>query len=327
MLTANVGIGSQVVQNDFDSMPIYKDIHDVTDSFGNVFVRIPKFYIRKEVTPSKYSPMISEDKLPGFYLPHCFWDFENNKELPYCDIAKYEGSLSADGTKLESKTGATVHVNENIVNFRNLARANGKGYGIMDIHMVDVIQTLFRVEFATMHSQSIHPGATSGNSEPLLTGTTDGVAASSGAMGTAGTFAFNYRGIENPWGDVYEFIDGLNINDRQAWVCKDMEEYASNVFANPYEKIGYINHDTNDYVTEMGYDPLFPFIELPVKGGGGTSTYYADYYYQNTGQRVAYFGGRWSFGSAAGLSLWLLNFSSGAADAGIGARLLRKPLP
>lgn len=54
-LIANIGIGSQVVQNDFDAMPVYKDMERVTDSHGNVFVRIPKFYIKKESIAGKYS--------------------------------------------------------------------------------------------------------------------------------------------------------------------------------------------------------------------------------------------------------------------------------
>ena len=46
-LVANAGVGHSVVTNHFDSLPIWGEIRDVTDSLGNVFVRIPKVYIRK----------------------------------------------------------------------------------------------------------------------------------------------------------------------------------------------------------------------------------------------------------------------------------------
>ena len=92
-LTANVGVDDQVVYNDFDSVPIFGDIHDVTDELGNVFVRIPKLYIRKKDAENYKSWQVSNTKLPGFYLPWCFWDFENQRELPYVDVGKYKASL------------------------------------------------------------------------------------------------------------------------------------------------------------------------------------------------------------------------------------------
>lgn len=325
-LIANIGIGSEVAQNDFDSMPIFREMQEETDSYGNVFIRIPKFYIRKDVSGSKYEVLISKEKLPGFYLPALFWDFEKEKELPYFLYGKYKASLSDDGLRLESKPGKKPLVSRNIVQFRDLAKANGDGYQINDIHGIDVLQTLFRVEFKTMHSQSIHPGFTSGNTESATTGGTDGLVASSGAMGTGGGYQFSYRGIEDPWGNVYEFIDGININEHRAWVCRDAEQYVSNVFASPYEQLGYINHNADGYVTEMGFDGNLPFAEFPTAVGGGAATYYADYYYRAEEQRIALFGGDWSFGANAGLSFWLLIEGSSGAGSIAGARLIRKPL-
>lgn len=325
-LIANIGIGNEVVRNDFDNLPIYREMIEELDEYGNVFIRIPKFYIKKEKADGVMSRFISKEKLEGYYLPKVFWDFENKRELPYFLFGKYNASLSADGTKLESKSGTSPLVNQSIVNFRNFAKANGKGYQQLDIHAVDVLQTLFYVEFATLNSQSIHPGFTSGNTEPLESGFSAGIKASSGALGTSGTNGFMYRGIENPWGNVYQFVDGVNINDHQAWVCRDARQYASNVFASPYEKLGYVNATENMWVTEMGYDSNNPFAEFPVSGGGGTTTYYADHYYQNAGQRIARFGGYWSAWSAAGLSCWSLAHSSAGAWSHVGGRLLKLPL-
>src|SRR5690625_693115 len=46
-MEADVGIDGQLVQNDFDKAPIWGEIEEVQDSYGNYFMRIPKFYIRK----------------------------------------------------------------------------------------------------------------------------------------------------------------------------------------------------------------------------------------------------------------------------------------
>ena len=323
--TVNIGIGNQVVQNDFDAMPIYKEMKEVTDDYGNKFIRIPKFYIHKENTAGKLAIRISKEPIAGGYLPHCFYDHVANKELPHIDVGKYLASLSTDGTKLESKTGVTPLASKTITVFRNLAKANGSGYQQLDIHVIDVLQCLFYVEFATLNSQSIHPGYT-GGSEAKLSGGTDSVVAASGAVGADNTHQFKYRGIEDLWGNVYQFVDGVNINDNQAWVCKDARDYASNVFASPYEKLSYVNLDTDGWLTEMGYDPNRPYAQFPIKGAGGATTYYADNYNQNVGQRIARLGALSSSGSTGGLTAWDMSNDSSYVSSGIGSRLVRKPI-
>lgn len=319
-----IGIGSQVVRNDFDNLPIYKEMKRVTDDYGNVFVRIPKFYIKKTSTAGKLAVQISKTQIPGSYLPKCFWDFTKNKELPYVDVGAYLASSS--GGKLASKAGVKPLVSTSIVGFRTLAQANGPGYQQMDIHVVDMLQCLFYVEFATLNSQSIHPGLTGGE-ESGTTGTTDGVAASSGAMGIGNTHQFKYRGIEDLWGNVYQWVDGVNILDQQAWVCENAANYASDIFASPYVKLSYKNATNNGYVRTMGFDANRPYAQFPtVTTGASATTYYADNYYQEVGQRAALFGGFWSAGSYAGLSFWHLRDSSGLVSSRVGGRLVRKSL-
>lgn len=319
----DIGIGNQIVRNDFDNLPIYKEIKRVTDDYGNVFVRIPKFYILKTSTAGKLSIQISKTQITGSYLPKCFWDFTNSKELPYVDVGAYLASLSGD--RLESKSGVSPLVATNIANFRNYAKNNGPGYQQLDIHAVDMLQCLFYVEFATLNSQSIHPGYT-GGTEAKLTGGTDGVVASSGAAGTDNTHQFMYRGIEDLWGNVWQFVDGVNINDNQAWVCEDAAQYQSDVFASPYQKLSYVNASSNGYVKEMGFDRNRPYAQFPIELGAGSTTYYSDNYYQNEGQRIALFGGRWSYGLDAGVSFWALYDTSSHVGSSLGGRLLKKPL-
>lgn len=329
-MVANAGVGSQVVQNDFDSAPIYRDITEVTDSYGNVFVRIPKFYIRKTDSANLRTWQISEYPHPGFYLPWCFWDFANQQELPHVDVGKYIASLGTNN-RLESKPGVMPLSSRTIIDFRTYARNNNtgglQGYQQYDIHVHDIITVLFYVEFATLDSQSIMAGLTSGSAY-AESGLTDGVVASSGSptSNTSGAEPCQYRGIENPWGNVYQFVDGVNIDNHQAWVAKNAEDYTSNVFAHPYEQLGYINYSANGYTTAMGFDPSLPFAEFPTAVGGSNSTYYADYYYRGTGQRIALVGGVRDSGAVAGVSCWRLSYASSDSGAGIGGRLLKKAL-
>ena len=411
-MIANAGVGMNRVGNSFDTAPIFGEITTVTDTYGNVFIRIPKFYIKKVDTAGFKSWQVSKTKYPGFYLPWCFWNFTTGQELPYVDVGKYKATLS--GGKLCSVSGGFPYVNDTIVNFRTYAKANNtgvagtNGYQQLDIHAVDMLQTLFYIEFATLNSQAIMAGWTGGQytathlatfattggnqivvanataalysvGQPISVGTTQGgnqvfygrtitainvydgsdkaivfdgapvniaignflyntgwkngfssgIAASSGSMvsNSSGLQSCCYRGIESPWGDIWQFVDGLNINNGQAWICQNAASYASNAFANPYLELAYADYGTNDWVSAMGYDPANPEMALPTAGGGSPSTYYSDYFYQSaSGQYIAFIGGSWGYGANAGFSCWNLSYSSGVASIIIGGRLLRKPL-
>jgi hypothetical protein len=155
------------------------------------------------------------------------------------------------------------------------------------------------------------------------------IAASSGSpvSNSSGLQPCSYRGIESLWGDIWQFVDGVNINNSQAWVCQNAASYASNAFANPYLELAYANYGTSDWVSAMGYDLANPELELPTAGGGSSSTYYSDSFYQNaSGQFIALIGGNWSSGAGAGFSFWDLNVGSGNTNVDVGGRLLRKAI-
>lgn len=404
-MTAAAGVGLTPATNSFDTAEIYKDITEVTDGLGNVFVRIPKCYVKKTDGVNSKTWQVSKSPLSGGYLPWCFVG-AGGAELPHVDVGKYNASLGA-GNKLESKAGKAPLVNVNIVQVRGYAQANGAGYQQLDIHVVDLLQTLFYVEFATLNSQAIMAGFTVGawstshvataaesstnriivanataanfvagqaisvgtslggnqifygrtltsidvvdasnkalnfDGTPVniavgnivyntgwVSGFSSGIAASSGSLisASSGKGACKYRGVENPWGSIWQWVDGLNINDYRAWVCKDAASYASNLFAAPYEQVGYLNHNADGYVTAMGWDANLPFVALPTAVGGNTTTYYSDYYYRNSGQRAAILGGAWGDGAAAGVACWYLSIASSHADVSIGGRLLKKAL-
>ena len=406
VFVSNVGVDSNVVVNDFDKALIWGEMKQVTDSLGNTFIRIPKCYIKKTDTTNLKTWQVSKTKYKDFYLPKCFWDFTNSRELDYVDVGAYNAS-SADGIKLDSKTGTYPLINKTIVQLRTMAKANGAGYQQLDIHVVDLLQTLFIIEQGTIQSQSKVAGFTAGQFTAThlatatetaanriivatataelyevgqtisigtsqsasnifygrtITGKTvidasntaiefDGtavdiavgnmlyntgaksgfsanIAASVGSpvSNSSGKFPFAWHGIENLFGSIYQFVDGVNINNSQAWVCPDAASYASNLFTAPYEKLNYVNCTADGYIKEMGYDPAHPYASFPATVGGSLSTYYGDYCYQSTGQRIALSGGRWSTGTLAGLLFWDFASLSSNASPALGGRLIKKPL-
>ena len=153
-------------------------------------------------------------------------------------------------------------------------------------------------------------------------GGTVGLTSSSGtAIGANGRVSVSYRGLEDLFGNVYEWIDGVLINDHVGFVCLDPKKYADTLTEN-YKALGYSNATTDGYAGEMGYDSNFPFAEFTTNTTGGTTTKYCDYYYQATGLRAPVVGGYFFDGAIAGLRLWYLRYSPSSANINFGARLI-----
>ncbi|MEG3036892.1 MAG: hypothetical protein RR832_04980, partial [Bacilli bacterium] len=332
-MTANVGVDQTTPKNDFDNAEIYKDMVDVEDTYGNQFVTIPKFYIKKTVTGDVWEWRISKVKKDNdYYLPACFYDEVKSKELPYILVGKYDASET--GGKLESKTGVMPLVSRTIDQFRTLATSNNQsgvtGYQLLDIHALDAIQVLFYIEFATLNSQSKMQGYANSNTESIVNGITDAVTASSGSKisNTDGKNAMKYRGIENIYGNVWQFIDGVNLDNINSdfYISKDASKYVSSNFTGTYSKItGYKKLSTDGFVTKMGYNSTFPFLQMPTAVGGNAGVKYGDYYWQNNTQenKILLFGGAWAYGPAAGISYFDLLSSSTYSDSDVGSRLLK----
>ena len=151
----------------------------------------------------------------------------------------------------------------------------------------------------------------------------DSLGMKSGCLVDDSKHAMIYRGIENWFGNIFQWVDGINIKDYQAYICYDPSEYESDKFTSPYKALGYVNCDTEGYAKNLGFDINDPLVRFPTEVGGGTNTYMSDYYYKNTGNRVARVGGTLSGGAYDGAWSWLLYSTSSTAYWGIGARVLK----
>ena len=153
----------------------------------------------------------------------------------------------------------------------------------------------------------------------------DSLGMKSGCLANDSQHAVIYRGIENIFGNVFNWIDGLNIQNYQAYICRNPKEYISDKFEVPYIKLGYVNCNEKDmYIKKLGFDEKNPDIALPIEigGGAGSSSGMCDFYYSSEGNRVAHVGGNFNNGSNAGLWYWNCNNSSVTSNLNCGARLL-----
>lgn len=155
-----------------------------------------------------------------------------------------------------------------------------------------------------------------------ITGQCDDLGMKSGCLNNDGYHSMIYRGIENIFANIWQWVDGINIKDHLAYICKDHSKYASDKFDGDYKPLAYTNCDTNGNPKTLGLDVDEPFFRFPTSIGGGTSTYMCDYYWQNTGNRVARVGGTFYDGASDGLWCWYLYYTSSNAGWSVGARVL-----
>ena len=152
----------------------------------------------------------------------------------------------------------------------------------------------------------------------------DSLGMKSGCLVNDGKHNVIYRGIESIIGNIFSFVDGINIKDCVAYVCYNPKEYVSDKFESPYEKIGYINSKQEGYCKALGFDINHPLIQLPTEIGANSTSGTTDYYWCTaTGNRVARVGGASYNGANDGLWSWTLNATSSYSHWPCGARVLK----
>lgn len=326
-------VGASEITSDFDKCFPWSDMCEVVDESGNVFIRIPKFY--SKVTKNAngtYKHQLSGFRYDGFST--LFVDGKGN-EIDYVLVGKYEASGSA--AKAESKSGKTCLVNITLPGMRTACAANGEGYQQYDFLIDAIIKELFLIEFATTNSQSIMKGWTDGsNSAALQTGHTDNVKTASGSWNTNheagdtgcntdGHHACKYRGIENPWGNVWKWCDGITFSSEKVYICLDPTKYKSEDTSQPYNYVGK-RAMSNGYCKKVEHFERYPLLGYTSEIGGSENTYYSDYYYQSSGGTVLGVGGYWNGGSSAGLWCWVGYYTASISYSSFGGRLCYKPL-
>ena len=141
-----------------------------------------------------------------------------------------------------------------------------------------------------------------------------------------------YRGIENAFGHIWKWTDGINIeikNDAdggtsKVYVCTDPAKFIDSGYSG-YEFRG-LEARTDGYVKELIFGEFGDIMPLLV--GGGSTTYHCDYHYtsvSSTSLRGVLFGGAANDGSGAGFACAYSVDAPSLATALLGSRLCFLP--
>lgn len=321
-MTATATIGTVAGSSDFDNCYPWSGIARETLSTGDVMVKIPKFYFQRYREENVEHIRIAEKATSGFTLHPAF--NHGGVEKDYLYVGAYK---TTSGNK--SISGVSPLVGQERATMRSNAKAKGTGWGIIDIAALSAIQMLILVEFANNDVQSvIGRGFCDNNSRALSTGTCDNVSGLTGRpAGTDGFVDVIWRGIEGFWGNVWEWVDGVNWNDSTYYVCNDPSKYADGTSMN-YTALSFRGTTdwSSSYITKEGLDTSNPHVILPSFGGSGSATTYeCDACWSGRNWRAFQHGGAWNNGSSCGLFAAFLGINVADSFPGLGSRLLYIP--
>lgn len=244
--------------------------------------------------------------------------------------------------------------------FRQAARKRGSGWEMYTYGAHKTLFWLFAVEYATLNSQKpfnaqkdangfaqgglglgptqMTDWANFNNANPLIPcGYTNEFGNSSGEKayvvknssdGTHATLMTNrYRGIENPFGHIWKYTDGANIQVTTGddglsilWTTDDPSNFSDSSYVG-YDKKGNICR-TDGFAKKMllGEDGDIVTTEI----GGSSSTYWCDYYATNTSanrMQVIQVGGNADSETSAGLAYVSAGDPPSGAYRRVGSRL------
>lgn len=236
----------------------------------------------------------------------------------------------------------------------SMTNNRGSGWHLETIKATSANQLLMMVELGMMNSQTgIGQGviSISGNNSyncSSLTGSTADLGSGTGqavetvneisgvetAYTTAGKVSVSYRGVENPWGNLWKHIQGINIwgdgsmGGGQPYVADDFN-FSESKNTDNYKPVGFTLPNANGYIKSMGYgSETYDWLLMPSEIGGTSASPVGDYSYTASnlnGYRIARLGGSWLSGAAAGSFIWDGTYGATTNTQNTGGRLLYIP--
>lgn len=328
----------------------YASMVEIPDHWYRIYITGTKFKMMLSSIPLPGYKHISK-----FYIGSSEAQINRNSGLLMSDKTDSTDARGGDNTAEWDNTYRSL-LGRPVTNltrdqFRQAARKRGSGWEMYTYNAHKTLFWLFAVEYATLDSQKpfnaqkdangfaqggLGPGPTQmtdwtnfNNANPLIPcGYTSEFGNGSGEKayvvknasgGTHATLMANrYRGIENPFGHIWKYTDGANIQVTTGdaglsilWTTDDPSNFSDTSYTG-YDKKGNICR-TNGYVKKMllGEDGDIVATEV----GGSSSTYWCDSYYTSTSanrMQVVLVGGYAGHGSNAGLA----NVNASAAPSG-----------
>lgn len=247
-----------------------------------------------------------------------------------CDkiyIGVYKGYCT--GSKAYSSSGKSVTVSQTIDTFRTWCRNRGKGYQQRTYASVKLMQCLLIIFYKGLNSQANcgYGYVASGHSAGVSTGGTNGYGFMSEVIkSTNPTYMTDQNhqvkcfGIEDFWGNYWEFVDGLcSDSARNVLTCTCAKDFDTDGTGYDNNGNGGVTANIGNYMNRPQGGSKAGFTAQSV--AGSDSTYFCDSATLSA-SCLALFGGCWNNASYAGAFLLAVNIAFSLSNANVACRLM-----
>lgn len=243
------------------------------------------------------------------------------------------------GDKLASVSGIYPMVGLTRAEFRTIAANRGTFWRQVDFTLWSAVQMLFLSEFGTFSSQATlgagntalsyptqsanqtdSPHSIAGKSNSLGNGSTNTTTGAS--SGTRDTAFMSYRGIENFYGNCWNWADGINVNvtaTGNVHITNNRADFADNTSTNMTLVTASLTTGSNFIRNIVAVDNYFLASNVT---GGSSTTYLTDRHFGSaSSNRVVGVGGSADLGANAGAFCIFASLDSSFRSRIVGGRL------
>lgn len=244
---------------------------------------------------------LSDTKFAGFELHPIFKD-KNGNAVKYVLLPAYEsGALRANGEFVKNDAQDINFSTDKLVSIVNtkpisgytqnftydaaeqMAHNNGEGWELTDLRFESLNQMLMAIEYGSMNLQNTFDlglsritingvsniSSNSGSTHSLLntsgraTSTTNITNENTVVYEEEGKCAISYRGLENPYGNIWRFIGNVQVKN-----C---------VLSFNDEEINFKLPSVPGWISAFGYDENYKWVFLPIECEGNSALPIGDY--------------------------------------------------
>ena len=284
----------------FDGIMPWAGIHKVEYEGAGTVVEIPKFWYKWTKTGATMTLQIANEPTTGFYVSPAHMDRGDGAgERDYVYIGRYHCSTYTTSPRTYRSVSGVTPIYSTRAYARTYIHNSGLSIWQMDFAAWWTINMLYLVEFANWDAQAqIGYGCGNGTSTEY-TGSSDAMPYHTGTMQTSRDIygvGCQYRYIEDWWGNVYDWIDGIYFNGTDVYCIKNPADFSDNTGGTKIgtrqqagtTKAGYIKEWSISSTTGFEYGVYPSDIDF----GSGTF-YVCDYYNTYTSGVVMSFGGNY----------------------------------
>jgi hypothetical protein len=264
---------------------------------GDHWLRLPEFYWKRTAVNGNQTTY-------GFAFggqPDSTWNKWDSRQL----LGVHEAYV--DSNKLYSRSGIQSNGNLTRNTFKTYARNRGTGYTCVTWEWHCMMAMLFYAWYGRTNSQAQCGKGSDSYTRTLGTKDSLGMTDTTSSNGNADNTKF--WGIENWWGDKYEWIDNADVNGC-AWTITNVENGSTRSAGTAASSAGWIVKTMLSENMDL----------IPTSTGGSDTTYFCDYYYCDSGVRLV---ARSCSGADAVGGVACVDSSSGSSgwSARVGSRL------